>query len=72
VQVQAALAQQHTPFLVRMAEIDAHMAETNRLDSEHLARIEAILMEHSRILRALPDVFRDKIDFKSPTPQPTE
>lgn len=79
VQAQAALAQQHTAFLahaaeidVRVSEINARMAETNRVNSERFARIEAILMEHSRILRALPDAIRDKIGFKSPPPQTTE
>ncbi|HTU89797.1 MAG TPA: hypothetical protein VMF69_06860 [Gemmataceae bacterium] len=72
VQANAALAQQHTAFLVRMAEIDARMAETNRINSERFARIEAILMEHSRILRALPDAVRDKIGFKAPPHQSTE
>jgi hypothetical protein len=79
VQAQAVLAQQHTAFLARMADIDARMsahkaeidarrAETNRINSERFARIEAILMEHSRILRALPDAIRDKIGFNSPPP----
>jgi multidrug resistance efflux pump len=72
VQNQAALAQNQTAFIARMAEIDARMAETNRINSERFARIEAILMEHSRILRALPDAIRDKIGFKSPTPQAGE
>jgi hypothetical protein len=30
------------------------------------ARIEAILVEHHRLLEALPDVIRDKIGFKIP------
>ena len=72
VQANAALALQHTAFLARMAEIDARMAETNRINSERFARIEAILMEHSRILRALPDAVRDKIGFKAPPHQSTE
>jgi hypothetical protein len=69
---QVALAQQHTAFLAHWAEIDARMAETNRLNAERFARIEAILLEHSRILRALPDVIREKIGFKSPPQQATE
>jgi hypothetical protein len=69
VQAHAALAQQQTIFLARMAEIDALMAETNRLNAERFGRIEALLLEHSRILRALPDAIRDKIGFKSPPPQ---
>jgi hypothetical protein len=79
VQAQAALAQQHTLFLARMAEIDARIAktdaqiaETSRINSERFARIEAILLEHSRILRALPDAVRDKIGFKNPPPPKTE
>src|SRR5262245_24451159 len=68
VQAQAALAQQHTVFLARIAEIDARRAEMDRLNAERFARIEAILLEHSRILRALPDAIGDKIGFKSPTP----
>jgi hypothetical protein len=78
-QNQAALTQNQIAFTARMAEIDARMsahkaendariAETDRLNAERFARIEAILMEHSRILRALPDAIRDKIGFKSPTP----
>jgi hypothetical protein len=78
-QNQTALAQQHTAFLARTAEIDARMAETsarmveiNRLNTKRFARIEALLMEHSRILRALPDAIRDKIGFKTPTPPAAE
>lgn len=66
VQAQATLALQHTAFLDRMAEMD-------RINAERFARIEAILVEHSRILaehsrilRALPDAVRDKIGFKNP------
>ncbi|HTU20586.1 MAG TPA: hypothetical protein VMG10_21170 [Gemmataceae bacterium] len=67
-QNQTAMAQQQTAFLARMAEMD-------RISSERFARLEAILVdhsrilaEHSRILRALPDAIRDKIGLKSPTP----
>ena len=66
VQAQSTLALQHTAFLSRMAEMD-------RINSERFARIEAILVDHSRILadhsrilRALPDAVRDKIGFKNP------
>jgi hypothetical protein len=79
VQAQAALTQQQTIFLARIAESDARwvelkarMAETDRLNAERFARIEALLMEHSRILKALPDAVRDKIGFKSPTPPAAE
>ena len=70
VQAQAPLAQQQTMFLARLAE-------TDRINSERFARIETILMEHtrilnehSRILRALPETIRDKIGFKSPPTTP--
>jgi hypothetical protein len=69
---QTALAQNQTAFLARMAEIDAQRVETDRINGERFARIEALLMEHSRILRALPDVIRDKIGFKGPEPRPAE
>ena len=49
-----------------IAEIRRQSEETNRRTDERFARIEAILLEHSRILRALPDAIRDKIGFKSP------
>jgi hypothetical protein len=46
------------------------VAETNRINAERFARIEAILLEHSRILRALPDMICDKLGFKSPETRP--
>lgn len=83
VQAQASLVQSHalleqnmTAFLARMAESDARMAkfearmaETDRINAERFARIEAILAEHGRILRALPETIREKIGFKSPPAQ---
>lgn len=71
-QNQIAMAQQQTAFLARMAENDARMAQTDRINSERFARIEAILMEHSRILKALPEAVRDKIGFKTPPPRAAE
>ncbi len=69
----ATLIQNQASFLARMSEIDARvgetnerMVETNRINSERFARIEAILIEHNRILQALPDAIRDKIGFKAP------
>jgi hypothetical protein len=72
VQAQASLAQNQAAFLNRLVQTDADTAQTNRINSDRFARIEAILIEHSRILRALPDVIRDKIGFKTPSPGPTE
>jgi hypothetical protein len=48
-----------------MSEIDARAAASERVNSERFARIESLLMEHSRILRALPDAIREKIGFKT-------
>jgi hypothetical protein len=79
VQAQALLAQQQTAFLARCAETDARLArlqvekiETDRINTERFARIEAILIEHSRILRTMPDAIREKIGFKAPEPKPAE
>lgn len=62
----ALLLQNQAHFLARMAEMD-------RISSERFARIESILIEHSRILaehgeilERLPDAIREKIGFKAP------
>ena len=75
----AALNQAMATFLVRCAETDARIARieaekvgTDRINSERFARIEAILLEHSRILRAMPEAIRDKIGFKAPETRPAE
>jgi hypothetical protein len=68
----ATLIQNQASFLARMSEIDARVAEMNRINTERFARIEAlliehsrILQEHSRILQALPEMIREKIGFKA-------
>jgi len=84
-QAQANLAQNQTAFLARMAETDAETAqlrrrmiqideenaETNRLNAERFARIEALLAEHSRVLADLPEAVHRRFDFQPPWP-PTE
>src|SRR5438105_2140213 len=72
IQNQATLVQNQASFVARMSEIDARVAEMDRINSERFARIEALLIEHSRILKALPDAIRDKIGFKSPESRPAE
>jgi hypothetical protein len=74
-QAQATLVLNQANFVAQMAEIDARMAETNRINAERFARIEALLLEntrilqdHNRILQALPDAIREKIGFKAPGP----
>ena len=65
-QNQATLTQTQAAFVARMSEIDARVAEMDRLNAERFARIEALLLEHNRILQALPDAIREKIGFKAP------
>ena len=61
IQAQAALVQNQAVF-------QSQFAEWQRANAERFARIESILMEHSRILRAMPDAVREKIGFKAPEP----
>jgi hypothetical protein len=67
------LIQNQASFVQNQAAFLSRMAETDRISSERFARIEAILLEHSRILmdlnrmlRALPEAVREKIGFKGP------
>src|SRR6266568_950748 len=76
----ANLAQNQTAFLARIAETDAESAqlrrrmiqieeenaETNRLNAERFARIEALLGEHSRILAELPEAVHRRSGFQPP------
>jgi len=41
--------------------------ESERANAERFDRIEAILLEHNRILSALPEQLREKIGFKAPS-----
>jgi hypothetical protein len=76
----AAMEANQIAFTARLAEIDARIAETNRINAEIFARIEqrfngieAILMEHTQILRghqrmleALPEAVRRRFGFTPP------
>jgi hypothetical protein len=62
----ATLIQNQAAFVARMSEIDARVADMDRINSERFARIEALLLEHNRILTALPEAIREKIGFKAP------
>jgi hypothetical protein len=73
VQAQATLAQSQAAADARTAanearwiELREQIAETNRLNAERFARIEALLLEHSRILAELPDAVREKMGFGVP------
>ena len=76
---QTSMAQDQTAFLARMDGFDARKAEMDRINSARkaemdqcFARIMAILMEHRRLLHALPDVICDKLGFTSSESQPAE
>ena len=70
-QQQTALMQQQAAFLGRLSETDRELAQLRRQTDERFGRIEAILLEHSRILselmrmmEALPGAIREKLGFK--------
>ena len=70
-QAQATMVQNQAAFLARASEIDARVAEndvrfkeTQRENAERFARIETLLLEHGRILKALPEVMREKMGFR--------
>jgi hypothetical protein len=54
-------------LIQNQAAMTKDLRDTQRENAERFARIEAILMEHSRLLRALPEAVREKIGFKAPT-----
>lgn len=66
VQVQAACQIQIAESNRHIAEIQRQIAETDRINSERFRRIESILLEHTRILQALPEAVREKMGFKAP------
>jgi hypothetical protein len=63
VQNQAAAQAQIAEAQRRMAEYERERAEYERETVQRFARIEAILLDHSRTLHALPDAVREKIGF---------
>ncbi|HTU89889.1 MAG TPA: hypothetical protein VMF69_07325 [Gemmataceae bacterium] len=68
IQNQASFVAQMAETNRQIAEIQRQIAETDRINAERFRRIEAILLEHTRILQALPEAVRDKIGFKAPPP----
>ena len=74
-QALASLAQNQTSLMGRLAQIDGDIAQSNRINSERFARIEAVLAkhsavlaEHSAILAALPEAIHRKFGFQPPQP----
>ncbi len=64
-QLQATLMQNQVAFLSRAEAHDARLAEMDRRIEERFRRIEVLLIEHNRMLQALPDAVREKIGFKA-------
>lgn len=72
-QSQAILVRNQALYLEQKAQLDRQMVETQRINDARFARIEAILVEHGRILaehtrmlQALPEAVREKIGFGPP------
>lgn len=71
----AMLIQNQAAFLAQVAETNRELValkkegnETNRINDERFARIEAILIDMSRMLQGLPEAVREKIGFKMQSP----
>jgi hypothetical protein len=56
----------HAEHVREMAEINRQHLELKRQADERFARIEALLLEHSQILEALPDAVRERMGFPIP------
>lgn len=54
------------------ARLRRRMDETDRLNAERFARIEALLDEHSRILAELPEAVHRRFGFQPPQRPTTE
>jgi len=68
-QNQASLVQNHISFLAWRSEIEQRFARIEAILLEH----SRILGEHTRILQALPETIRERIGFKVPEqPRPTK
>lgn len=65
VQVQAQLVQMQAQHAAEMAQLDRRHKELKEEADRRFARIEALLLEHERLLRALPDAIKDNIGFKN-------
>jgi len=74
----AALVQAQATLVQNQAGFQSQISDLQRLNAERFARIEAILLDHSRILaehtrilaehgkilQSLPDAVREKISFR--------
>jgi peptidoglycan hydrolase CwlO-like protein len=61
---QTAFVERMSAFAERMAAADARFAAVQEENARRFARIEALLLEHNRLLEALPEAVREKIRFR--------
>lgn len=62
----AIFIQNQASFLGQMAEIERATSERFARIEERLAHIESILLEHGRVLEALPEAIRQELGFRPP------
>ena len=72
VQAQAILVQTQATQVAQKADLDKEILllrkdieAFKKSTDERFSRIEAILLEHNRILTSMPDLVREKIGFKA-------
>ena len=62
---QAQFVQLQAQIAAESARLDRRYNEWKEESDRRFARIEALLLEHDRLLRCLPDAIKDKIGFKN-------
>jgi|KBSSwiStaDraftv2_1062776.scaffolds.fasta_scaffold03217_3 hypothetical protein len=62
---QAQFVQLQSQIAAESARLDRRYNELKEESDRRFARIEALLLEHDRLLRGLPDAIKDKIGFKN-------
>jgi hypothetical protein len=68
IQTQAVFAAHARENDVRWTELRADIDQTNQLNAQRFARIEAMLIDHTRRLEAIEEAIREKIGFRMPKP----
>ena len=61
---QAQFVQVQAQFAAEIAKLDRRYNKLKEEADRRFARIEALLLEHDRLLRGLPDAIKDEIGFK--------
>ena len=69
VQARAVLVQNQAALVAQVRQKEAESREIQRENRERFARIEALLLEHNRMLEALPEAVRQKIGFAGQWPR---